>query len=76
MSCSYSHLRTMLCMNSICVLYELCHLCAMWFKNYVMYDLCVLCHVVQYDLCLLFESRLMCNGAKDNKKPCHRAKWT
>jgi hypothetical protein len=56
MSCSYCHLRTMLCMNLICVLYELCHLCAMLFKNYVMYDLCVLCHAMQYDLCLLFQS--------------------
>jgi hypothetical protein len=33
--------RTMLCTN--CALYELYHLCAMWFKNYAMHEfkLCV-----------------------------------
>jgi hypothetical protein len=40
----------------------------MSFKNYVMYDLFVLCHAMQYDLCLLFELRLICNGVKDKKK--------
>jgi hypothetical protein len=37
----------------------------MSFKNYGMYNLCVLCHVMQYELCAHVIGQ---NGGKDKKE--------